>query len=194
MGGRVPSTRRGAGSVTTYVGLLRAVNIGPHQRVGMEKLQRLAEGLGYRSVQTLLATGNLVFDGASESTEDVARRLEEGVARTFGLRTSVLVRTAAEISGVVSHNPFPEESRRDPAHLVVVFLRDEPTADRWDALRERVRGPEVVRAWGRHAFVHYAAGIGTSRLTAAVIDRSLETVGTGRNWNTVLKIATAAAR
>jgi uncharacterized protein (DUF1697 family) len=57
------------------------------------------------------------------------------------------------------------------------------------ALQAAIAGAEVVRADGRHAYIIYPNGIGRSRLTTALIDKKLGTRGTGRNWNTVLKIA-----
>ena len=44
-------------------------------------------------------------------------------------------------------------------------------------------------AVGRHAYIVYPDGIGRSRLTNKLIDSKLGTRGTGRNWNTVLKLA-----
>jgi uncharacterized protein (DUF1697 family) len=46
----------------------------------------------------------------------------------------------------------------------------------------------VVRAEGRQAYIVYPNGIGRSRLTNALIEKKLRTRGTGRNWNTVLKL------
>ncbi len=179
--------------MTTYIALLRAVNLGEHQRVGMAELRAVAEGLGYSKVRTLLASGNLVFTGTEEPGVRVERRLEQAAARSLGLETAFLVRTADELSACRAHNPFPSESERDPAHLVIVFLRDAPGPEAWRSLRAAVSGPEVVRGWQKHAFVYYAGGIGNSRLTGALIDRKLGTVGTGRNWNTVGKIAAVAS-
>ena len=179
--------------MTTYVAMLRAVNIGQHQRVGMAELRKFTEGLGYARVRTLLASGNLVFDGPLIPGPRVERRLEEGAERELGLRTPFLVRTAAEVADCIRHNPLPKAAAEDPGHLVVVFLRNEPAPAAWSSLAAAIRGPEVVRGWGKHAFIHYAGGIGTSRLTGAVIDRNLGTIGTGRNWNTVGKLAALAA-
>jgi len=51
-----------------------------------------------------------------------------------------------------------------------------------------IRGPEMVRAVGRQAYVTYPAGIGRSKLTHTLIESKLGCRGTGRNWNTVLKL------
>ena len=45
------------------------------------------------------------------------------------------------------------------------------------------------RADGRHADVTYPEGMGGSRLGGTLIESKLRTRGTGRNWNTVLKLA-----
>ena len=84
------------------------------------------------------------------------------------------------------------EAERDPARLLVVFLKDAPGAAHVKALAEAIAGPEVVRARGRHAYIFYPAGIGRSSLTHALIEKRLGTHGTGRNWNTVLKLAALA--
>jgi uncharacterized protein (DUF1697 family) len=178
--------------VTTYAALLRAVNLGTHQRVTMADLVRMVTGLGYRNPRTLLASGNLVFEGESEAPRQVERRLEEGAKHDLGLETPILVRTAGELAQVLREEPFPKEIRDDPEHVLVVFLRDRPGPKAWADLRAAIQGPERLQAGGREAFLYYAGGIGHSKLTGAVIDRALGTVGTGRNWKTVRKIADAA--
>ena len=60
------------------------------------------------------------------------------------------------------------------------------------ALRAAAVGPELIKVAGREAYITYPAGIGGSKLTAAVIERKLGTRGTARNWNTVLKLAALA--
>jgi uncharacterized protein (DUF1697 family) len=61
-----------------------------------------------------------------------------------------------------------------------------------EALRAAIRGREVVRADGTHAYAVYPDGIGRSKLTNPLIEKALGTSVTGRNWNTVLKLAALA--
>jgi uncharacterized protein (DUF1697 family) len=110
----------------------------------------------------------------------------------LGLRTDFFVRTAAEWAKVVAGNPFPEEAERDPGHLVVMFLKATPEANDVAALQAAIPGRETVRAEGKHAYIIYPDGIGRSKLTIDLIERKLGTRGTGRNWNTVLKLAALA--
>ena len=109
-------------------------------------------------------------------------------AKRLDLRTDFLIRTAAEWKRIVAHNPFPEEAKGDPAHLVVMFLKRAPNAKEIAALRSSITGPEIVAADGRQVYIVYPAGIGRSRLTNSFAEKKLGTRGTARNWNTVLKL------
>jgi len=71
-------------------------------------------------------------------------------------------------------------------------LRDAPDRAAVAGLQKAIAGREVVRTSGRHAYIVYPDGIGRSRLTVALIEKKLGTRGTGRNWNTVLKLAALA--
>ena len=174
--------------VVRYAALLRAVNLGPHHRVDQAQLRDLAESLRLREVRTLLASGNLVFTAGRTAPAVLERSIEVALAEQAHLQTSVCVRTAAEWEDLIARNPWPEVARRDPSHLLAVVLKSPPTPTQWAELVAAARGPEVVHPGDRVAYIHYANGVGTSRLTSAVIDRALKTSGTARNWNTVLKL------
>jgi len=90
---------------------------------------------------------------------------------------------------VVVNNPFPDEAKRDAAHLVVMFLKHAPSVKEVEVLRAAIAGPEIVSADGRQAYIVYPAGIGRSRLTNTLVEKKLRTRGTARNWNTILKLA-----
>ena len=171
-----------------YVALLRGINVGGHKPVAMSELRDLLAGLGFVDVRSLLQSGNLVLRGDARTGGRLERTLETEAAQRLGLETDCFVRTATEWKAVVSRNPFPTEAERDPAHLVVMFLKEPPKAKDVAALRAAITGPEIVRATGMHAYIVYPNGIGRSRLTNTLIERTLGTRGTGRNWNTVLKL------
>jgi uncharacterized protein (DUF1697 family) len=176
----------------TYVALLRGINVGGHKPVGMAELRDVLAQLGFVDARSLLQSGNLVFRGNARTSGHLERLLETETAQRLSLETDCFVRTATEWKAVVARNPFPKEAERDPAHLVVMFLKQPPKVKDIAALRAAITGREVVRASGRHAYIVYPDGIGRSRLTNPLIERTLGTRGTGRNWNTVLKLADLA--
>lgn len=182
MPGSAPSAAR------PHVALLRAVNLAGHQPVAMADLRELLTGLGLADARTLLQSGNLVFGCAGRTPAQLEGLLEAEAGKRLGLRTDVFVRTAKEWQALVAANPFPAEAHDDPSHLLVVFLRDAPPRAAVEALRAAIVGRERVEAVGRQAYFVYPDGIGRSRLTTALIEKKLGTRGTGRNWNTVLKL------
>jgi uncharacterized protein (DUF1697 family) len=178
--------------MTTYIALLRAVNLAGHNRVSMRDLCDLAAALGLQDAKTLLQSGNLVFRSSVSSSEKLERMLQDAAANELDVSTDFFVRTAAEWQAVVAANPFPAEARNDPGRLVVMALRDAPSRGVVAALQSAIKGREVVRAKGREAFITYPDGQGRSKLTNALIEQKLGTRGTARNWNTVVKLAALA--
>jgi len=179
--------------MNTYIALLRGINVGGHNQVAMADLRDLLTQLGFADVRSLLQSGNLIFGATRRTAAQLERLLETEAAKRLGLQTDFFIRTAKEWDSVVANNPFQKEAARDPGHLVVMFLKEAPSASAVKALQQAITGREIVRAAGKHLYITYPDGIGRSRLTNAVIDKQLETRGTGRNWNTVLKLAALAA-
>lgn len=179
--------------MTTHVALLRAINLAGRKPVAMADLRDFLTRLGFGEPRSLLQSGNLVFNGGSRTGARLERFLEAEARKQLRLETDFLVRTAQEWRALVAANPFGAEAERDPAHLLVVCLRDAPAAAAVRALQAAITGREVVRTNGAHAYIVYPDGVGRSRLTHSLIERKLGTRGTGRNWNTVLKLAALAA-
>ena len=174
--------------MATFIGLLRAINLGSHNKVSMPDLKAWLAGLGMKNPQSVLQSGNLIFEAAVRATGPLEQLLEASAARKLGLKTDFFVRTAAEWQQAIADNPFPKEAKLDPSHTVLMCLKDAPSSAAVKALQDAIKGREVVKAQGRHAYFLYPDGIGTSKLTIAVIEKKLATRGTARNWNTVLKL------
>lgn len=174
----------------TFVALLRGINMGGHKKLAMSDLCALAGDLGLTGAKTLLQSGNLIF-AATGKPGALEERLEAAVEKRLGLTTRVLIRTAAEWAKMVAANPFAREAVRDPSHLALMLLKHKPSPTAVTALRQAIVGREVIEADGRALYAYFPDGFGSTKLTTAVIDRTLATAVTARNWNTVLKIAAA---
>jgi uncharacterized protein (DUF1697 family) len=177
--------------MATHVALLRGINMGGHKKVSMSDLRAFLARLGLKDVQSLLQSGNLVFRSNARPS-GLEHLLEAEAEKRLGLQTDFFVRTSEEWSEVIARNPFRKAAEKDPSHLVVMFLKDAPAEGSVKALQAAIAGPEIVRSYGRQAYIVYPVNIGDSRLTISVIDRMLGTRATGRNWNTVLKLGALA--
>lgn len=175
--------------MTRHIALLRAINVAGQNRLAMSDLRALFAELGFAGVQTILQSGNAVFDAGRRQPAAVETLLERETSKQLGVTADYLIRSEAEWQAIVAGNPFPEDAKHDPGHLVLVCLKSAPPAKNVVALQAAIRGPEIIRAIGRDLYIVYPAGIGRSKLTTALIESKLGTRGTGRNWNTVLKLA-----
>jgi uncharacterized protein (DUF1697 family) len=174
-----------------FVALLRAVNLGPHNRISMADLKAVAEGCGFSGARTLLQSGNLVFEAKAKASAALEKVLEGALAKELGLKTPVVVRSAAEWRAALDENPFPNEAKSDPSHLVVMSLKAKCDKTALTELSRAIVGREQVKMSGQQLYFVYPDGIGESKLTAALIEKKIGVVGTARNWNTAHKILAA---
>jgi uncharacterized protein (DUF1697 family) len=166
----------------SYIALLRAVNVGGTGKLPMTDLQAMCRDAGFTQVRTYIASGNVVFRAASVPRK-IKSELESRLLAYAGKPVGVAVRTASEIAAVLVGNPFPKAA---PNHTVAIFLDEPPPPDAL-AHAVGVRGEEM-RLGAREIYVHYGAGMGTSKLRIPAAK-----AGTARNINTIAKLAEMAA-
>ena len=111
--------------MNTYIALLRAINLGSHNKVNMPQLRTLFEGLGYEDVETYLQSGNVVFRCAGTEANKLAGDIESRISDQFGLAVTVLVRSHEELRRTAAANPFVKKNA-EPTVLHATFLRDLP--------------------------------------------------------------------
>jgi uncharacterized protein (DUF1697 family) len=170
-----------------YIALLRGINVGGNKKVAMADLLALLQRLKLDDPRTLLQSGNLVFRTTGKTAAQLERLLETEVRKRLSLETRFFVRSEEEWKAVIAKNPYPNEAKSNPGHLLVMFLERE--VENEEALRSAIKGRETFRADGRHLYIVYPDGQGTSKFSHAVIEKKLGMRGTARNWNTVLKLA-----
>ena len=176
----------------SYIAVLRAINLGAYNRIAMSDLRAMLTKIGLEDPKTLLVSGNAVFRTAAASSEKLEQLLEQASTKHLGVTTDYFVRSASEWRAIIAANPFPAEAQRDPGRLVMMCLRDAPSAAAVKALQSAIKGRETVRAKGKQAYFVYPDGMGRSKLTIAAIEKAFGTRGTARNWNTVLKLGELA--
>ena len=166
--------------------LLRGINVGRAKRLAMADLRSLVEGLGYRDVQTVLNSGNVVFTVPKTVRGDPASKIEEAVVAKVGFASRVVVLTAKEVATTVRENPLVTVAQ-DATRLQVMVLMT--PADRMQLrplLKERW-SPEAFALGPRVAYLWCPQGVIRSRLMGAV-SRILGDDGTARNMATLTKI------
>lgn len=168
--------------MTTYVALLRGINLASRRRVAMADLRAWLTDLGYAGVRTHLQSGNAVF-GTAKRPATVLRELEKRLAEGAGFPIDCVLRTADELRAVVQLDPFGEIAT-DPSRYLVSFLSGPATPPEFapDSF-----APELFRVGEREIYFWVPGGIQKSKVLAAFPARAGE-VATVRNWNTVTRL------
>ena len=167
--------------------MFRGVNLGK-RRMKMDALCAMCDSMGLECPRTYVQSGNVVFRTRERVQPALARRIEHAVERTFGFQSDTILRTPAEMRGVIARNPFAGRRGIEPAKLQVVFLGADPGTEVRGKIAEIKAGPEEIFASGREIYIYYAIGMARPKLKFAQIERLLNSGWTGRNWNTVTRL------
>ncbi|MBO4223075.1 DUF1697 domain-containing protein [Bradyrhizobium neotropicale] len=166
----------------TYIALLRAVNVGGTGKLPMAELKAMCAAEGFASVQTYIASGNVVFDSklpAGKVKAALEKRLQAYADGPIGM----VIRTAEEMAAVLKANPFP---KAPPNWTVAIFLDEAPPPDALAAIKGQQ--DEDVRLGKREIYVAYGSGMGRSKLKIPAAAK-----GTARNINTIAKLVELAS-
>jgi uncharacterized protein (DUF1697 family) len=173
--------------VTTYLALLRGINVGRANRIPMPDLRGLFEDLGHEDVRTYLKSGNVVFKGRSSTPKRLATEIEDAISKAFDFTISVIIRTDRDLERVADGNPFAVEGAK-PTSLHVMFLAEPAASKAIKTLDHDRSPPDEFEVKGREIYLRFPNGSGRSRLTVDYFEKKLETQATARNWNTVMKV------
>lgn len=162
-------------------------------RVPMADLRAMLQDLGFEGVRTWIASGNAVFrapDGPTGAALEAL--LEREIASRIGPALDVMVRSPAEWDAAIAVNPFAQDAAERPGKLLLTALKAEPGEAGARAFEALAEAPDKCRVIGRHAYLVFTGAQSLSRYTPAAYRRTLGCSGTGRNWNTALKLQAMA--
>ncbi len=173
--------------MSTFIALLRGINVGGHRKILMSALKQVHEALGHDNPVTYLQSGNVVFDCDDHDHQALRQTLMSAYDRAFGFPVDVILRTADDLVHIADGNPFPHSGGREARFLHVFMLSGTPGGNAIETFSALDR-PEEVQAAGDILYVYYPQGAGRSKLTLNVVEKALGVTATARNWNTVTKL------
>ena len=174
--------------MTIFVSLFRGINVGGNRIVKMPDLKALHEALGLQNVVTYIQSGNVIFTSDTTDTTQLERDIEAAFSEKFGFHSHVVVRSLSDIQALIANTPFQNSLDKEAKWIAVLFLSTHPADNALAEIRKAYSGPEEIVISGKDVYLYYPEGVGRSKLTSALLDKKLQTHGTARNWNTVLKL------
>ena len=170
--------------MTTYIALLRGINVGGHHKVNMAELREVVTQAGGEHVKTYIQSGNVVFSH-NASAKKLVTLLESAISQATGFGVPVVLRTAAQMADVIAKNPFVAP---DSNHLHVSFFEERPDPQAFVTIDAEQFDPEGFTVVGRELYLYLPNGMGRAKLPVA-LGRIKGPASTTRNWRTVTKLA-----
>ncbi len=171
--------------MTTWVALLRGINVGKAKRLAMADLRAIVEEAGYTRARTLLNSGNVVFDGPATDPERLGALLERAIEAHAGFHSHVVILDGDALDVVVREQRLTQAD--NASRLLVGFVRDPAGLDAVRDLEARDWTPEAIAVGTRAVFVWCPTGVLDSKALEALW-RALGDRLTTRNWATVQKL------
>ena len=172
-----------------YIAFLRAINVGG-RIVKMDRLRALFEDLRLSKVETVIASGNVIFETRSASPAALEAKIERHLRRALGYEVATFLRAPAELVAAAERRPFPADALADPkASLYVGFFRAPLPAAATTKLLALATDVDGLAVEGRELYWLIRGNMKASTLTGATIEKALGRPATLRNITTVRKLA-----
>lgn len=175
-----------------YIAFLGSINVGGN-RLTMADLRYAFEREDFENVETVVASGNVLFDYDERPSEGLEELIGHMMAERFDIATFAAVRSVGEVRQAIAGNPFASEGDAAPellARVHTLFLSGEPDAEAFArmAADHALRGPEQTALGPRSVYIDFVNGVGGSRLSNVFIERRLKLWGTARNIRSLRRI------
>ena len=170
--------------MTTYISILRGINVGGHNPVKMDALRLLYAELGYSAIQSYIQSGNIIFNSGLSDIPKLENNIREKIFETFGLNVSVLVMTAGELNTALQNNPFIKDKMKNPAFIHLTFLSRLPDKELVEKIPAGFYLPDEFFISGKIIYLYCPAGYGNTKLSNNFFENKLKLTATTRNLNT----------
>lgn len=174
---------------TTYIALLRGINVGGHHKVPMAELKDLLKNQGYSNIVTLLNSGNVIFQANKQDCSSLELKLASLLEKHFGFAIPTLLRTTKELQDILSSKAFNNIEVTKDIRLYVSFIKHTPDKHidlPWVSKDESYR---IVDFKNRAIFSYLDVSKTPTPKAMGILESYYGKDITTRNWNTINKIA-----
>jgi uncharacterized protein (DUF1697 family) len=171
--------------VPRYAALFGTINVAGN-RLKMVDLRAAFEAEGFENVETVVASGNVLFDHPERPDEGLEEKLTLMMRDRFAMKSAALVRSRDALAATIAENPFAADGEEKLVHTL--FLDGPVDPDGFAALVAGHSGPERLAMGDRALHIDYAAGVGGSKLVGPFIERRIGRKGTARNIRSMKRI------
>lgn len=170
-----------------YAALLRG--IGPsNPNMRNEKLREVFRKLGFQNVQTVISTGNVLFESPSRGVRTLEATIEKAIQDQLGFTSTTIIRSHEPFKRLIGDKPFGKTEDTPTARLNVTFLKEKQETDLRFPYRAKEKGYSVIGMNDREVFSVVDLSGATTPDVMAWLEQQFGKAITTRTWKTVGRI------
>jgi uncharacterized protein (DUF1697 family) len=171
-----------------YIAFLRAINVGGHT-VTMETLRSHFSAMGFKAVETFIASGNVIFETASKDLGALERNIELQLHKALGFEVKTFLRTPEEVAAIAKYQAFPKAAVESAGAYCVGFLSASLSSEQKNALMDLKTEIDDFHLHGHEIYWLCKVKQSESKFSNALMERKLKTSATFRGVNTIARLA-----
>lgn len=178
--------------MTTYISILRGINVGGHKMIKMEALKKMCLGLGFSNIKTYIQSGNIIFQTKITEVNKINKNLKSAIENEFGFDVPVITLTETELENILNLNPFLNNKSKKESFFYITFLSENPTKQNIENLKLIDFKNDKYKLIDKAIYLYCPDSFSNTKLTNNFLENKLKVIATTRNWKTTIELLTLA--
>jgi uncharacterized protein (DUF1697 family) len=170
--------------MTTYISILRGINVSGQKLIKMDALKKSFENMGFQNVKTYVQSGNIIFTCNQFEINELEQKISRQIEKDFGFEVRVIVLTIDKLKQVIDNNLFLKDTDKDQSFLHVTFLSSKPVQYDYKTVENKKQSGEEIFLSDTAVYLYCPNGYGKTKLNNNFLETKLKVVATTRNWKT----------
>ena len=170
--------------MTTYISILRGINVSGRNMIKMDLLRSMYEHLGFMNVKTYIQSGNVIFQAHNKLPTELGQIISIQIQRNFGFEVPVIVLTVERLKAILERNPLKSGLTKDISYLYITYLASQPKEVCLGAFEKKKLQSEEIEVTEDAVYLFCPNGYGRTKLNNSFIETQLKISATTRNWKT----------
>ena len=168
-----------------YAAFMRGLNLGA-RNVKMDDLKKLFVKAGFTTVESFIASGNIVFASASKDRAALEKKIEAAIEKKYGWVSETFIRDFAELTKTGKAMPF--KGIVDAPTYLVGFLKGPIDAAAKKRFMALASPEDDFAVTGTEVWWHSTISQADSKFNANTFDKALGVRSTWRNLRTIRRM------
>ncbi len=174
--------------MTTYIAILRGINVGGHKSIKMDALKKLFEKVHFENIQTYIQSGNVLFSTNEKNAGQFPSIISEQIEKEYSFSVPIVVLTKEAMEIVINNNPFLNDERKDEKFMHVTYLSEKPLDFNWDDIEIKAQISEEIKLVDKLVYIYCPGGYAKTKLNNNFLESKLKVTATTRNWKTSVEL------